>query len=59
MPATTIHPHDCPGCPFGETRRGMIHCRRYNMSCMIDYDKKPEYCRIINIRIEEDAEADS
>ena len=44
----------CPtSCPLGEIRRGMVYCRHYKMSTMIDHDEKPEYCRVEKITIEE------
>lgn len=48
-----ILPSACPGCPFGEIRRNMVHCRHYNCSTLIDYDRRPEYCRVKRISIEE------
>ncbi len=37
----------------------MVYCRYYKMGTMIDHDERPEYCMIINITIEEEAEATS
>jgi hypothetical protein len=50
---TEIIPTDCPSCPFGEIRRGFVYCRHYKMSTMTDHDKRPEYCRVEKITIEE------
>ncbi len=43
----------CPSYPFGEIRRNMVHCRHYQLSTLIDYDRRPEYCRVEKIIVEE------
>jgi len=50
---TETRPLDCPSCPLGEIRRGMVYCWHYKLSSMIDHDERPEYCRVEKITIEE------
>ncbi len=51
-----IFPTACPECLFGEIRGGMVYCRHYRESTLLDYDKRPEYCRVEKITIEEGEE---
>jgi hypothetical protein len=51
---TEIRLCDCPECLLSERRGFLYFCRHYQRGCMEDHDKRPEYCRVTKIIVEEE-----